>query len=195
VARDSLLHIYNYAFYVFGMSVTKLYIPWIAILVLAGYACVLGMGSLDGEEIGRSFSRRMPRRIVGAYMAFVAVMVGFLWVSRWVKFVREGTIPDMNGSASAYQVIATVDLIFLVPMFVVAGYLLLSQRPWGDVAGRNGAGAGGDLSRGDGGGVRRGVETYAGIAVVVGLDDHCVVNSGLCLARLAVLLVGAKRRG
>jgi hypothetical protein len=39
--------VYNYAFYVFGIPVTRLYLPWIALFVLSGIAFALGMGSLQ----------------------------------------------------------------------------------------------------------------------------------------------------
>ena len=185
--------VYNYAFYVFGISVTKLYVPWIAILVLAGYACVRGMAGLDVEEIGNFFGQGLQRRIVGAYMAFVAVMVGFLWISRWVKFVRTGTVPDVNGSAFAYQVIAAVDLILLVPMFATAGYLLVRRRSWGSVLGVVGLVQGAIYLAVMAAVCVVGWNRTPGSQLWSGWMINCVVNCGLCLAGLLALLVGGKR--
>jgi hypothetical protein len=127
--------VYNYAFYIFGIPVTRLYLPWIAVFVLSGFAFALGMGNLDVEAISRRFSPRTPGKPVAAYLLYVAAMVSFLWISRWVKFLLTGQVPDVNGSQYAYQIIAAVDLSFMVPLQIPAAYLLWRRRPWGYVLG------------------------------------------------------------
>jgi hypothetical protein len=44
-------------------------------------------------------------------------------------------VPEVNGSESAYQIIAAVDLSFMVPLLILAAYLLWRRRPWGYVLG------------------------------------------------------------
>jgi hypothetical protein len=127
--------VYNYAFYVFGIPVTRLYLPWIAVFVLSGFAFALGMGNLDVEAVSRRFSPRTPGKPIAVFLFYVAAMVSFLWISRWVKFLLTGQIPDVNGSQYAYQVIAAVDLSFMVPLQIPAAYLLWRRRPWGYVMG------------------------------------------------------------
>lgn len=125
--------VYNYAFYVFGLHVTKLYLPIIAAFTLSGFAFALGTGNLDVEAIGHRFSPRTPGKLIAAYLFYVAAMVSFLWISQWVKFLLTGHVPDVNGSQFAYQVIAAVDLSFMVPLQITAAYLLWRRRPWGCV--------------------------------------------------------------
>jgi hypothetical protein len=124
---------YNYAFYVFGMPVTKLYLPVIAAFTLSGFALALGMFTLDTEAISRRFSPRTPARLLAVWFLWVAIQVSFLWISQWVKFLTTGHVPDVNGSQSAYQVIAAVDLSFMV--LVPAAYCLWRRHPWGYVLG------------------------------------------------------------
>jgi hypothetical protein len=127
--------VYNYAFYVFGIPVTKLYLPWIGIFVLSGFAFALGMGNLDIKPFASGFSARTPARWIAVYLLYVAAMVSFLWIPQWVKFLATGHVPDVNGSQYAYQVIAAVDLSFMVPLQISATYLLFRRRPWGYVLG------------------------------------------------------------
>ena len=185
--------IYNYAFYVFGISVTRLYVPWIATFVFAAYAFALGLGNLDVEAIHGWFSPRTPRRIVAAFMLFVAVMVGYLWISQWVKFLRTGTVPAVNGSAFAYQVIAAVDLIFLVPIYALAGYLLWRRRPWGDVLGVVALVQGAIYLAVMAAVCVAGWRLAPGSQLWSGWMINCVVNCGLCLAALAGLLIPVKK--
>jgi len=185
--------VYNYAFYVFGIPVTKLYLPWIVIFVLSGLAFALGLGKLDIKSIANRFSSRTPARWIAGYLSYVAVMVSFLWISRWVKFLLTGQVPDVNGSQSAYQVIAAVDLTFLVPLFISAAYLLFRRRPWGYVFGAVA------LVQG---------ATYTAVMAVVcvfgwiltpgshlisGWFINCLVGCTLCLLCLAGLLLCARR--
>ena len=126
---------YNYAFYVFGMPVTKLYLPMIAVFTLAGFALVLGTFNLDAETISRRFSLRTPARLLAVWFLWVAIQVSSLWISRWVKFLATGQVPEVNGSANAYQVIAAVDLSFMVSLLILAAYCLWRRHPWGYVLG------------------------------------------------------------
>ena len=124
---------YNYAFYVFAIPVTVFYLPWIAVFTLSGFALALGLTRLDIASIGRRFGPRTPARLIALYMFYVAVMVGNLWLSQWVKFLATGTVPALNGDPNAYRAIAAVDLSVMVSLLIPAGFLLWKHRPWGYV--------------------------------------------------------------
>ena len=126
---------YNYAFYVFGMPVTKLYLPMIAVFTVSGFALVLGTFNLDAKAVSRRFSPRTPARLLAVWFLWVAIQVSLLWISQWVRFVFTGHVPEVNGSPNAYQVIAAVDLSFMVPLLIPAAYCLWRHRPWGYVLG------------------------------------------------------------
>lgn len=127
--------LYNYAFYIFGISVTRLFVPWIATFAFSAVSVALILLNLDVEAIGRSFSPQTPSRWIAAYLAFAGVMISFLWISQWLKFVFTGHVPEVNGSQDAYHVIAAVDLTFAVPMLISTAWLLFRRRPWGHVLG------------------------------------------------------------
>jgi hypothetical protein len=126
---------YNYAFYVFGLPVTKLYLPLIAIFTLSAFALALGMGNLDVEAIGRRFSSRTPAKSIAVYMLIWAAMVAGLWISQWLKFVFTGNVPEVNGDQNAYRVIAAVDLSLMVSLLIPAACSLWRRRPRGYVLG------------------------------------------------------------
>jgi hypothetical protein len=126
---------YNYAFYVFGMPVTKLYLPLITAFTLSGFALALGIHNLDAEAISRRFSPRTPARILALWFLWVGIQVALLWISQWVRFLRTGQVPNINGSQTEYQVVAAVDLSLMVSVLVAAAYLLWRRRPWGYVLG------------------------------------------------------------
>ncbi len=185
--------VYNYAFYVFGMPVTRLYLPIIAAFALSGFAFVLGMGNLDVESISRRFSPQTPARLIAAYLFYVAVMVSFLWISQWVKFLLTGHVPDVNGSQYAYQVIAAVDLSFMVPLQISAAYLLWRRRPWGYVLGAVALVQGAIYTA-----VMAMVSVFGwiltlGAHLFSGWFINCIVGCTLCLLCLAGLLLNVNR--
>jgi hypothetical protein len=126
---------YNYAFYVFGLPVTGLYLPLIGIFMLSAFALALGMVNLDVEAISRRFGSRTPAKPIAVYMLIWAAMVGGLWISQWLKFVFTGNVPDVNGDQNAYRVIAAVDLCFIASLLIPAACLLWRRRPRGYVLG------------------------------------------------------------
>jgi hypothetical protein len=126
---------YNYAFYVFILPVTKLYLPLIAIFTLSAFALALGLSNLDVEAISRRFSPRTPARPIAVYLLVWAAMVAGLWISQWLKFLFTGTVPQVNGDQNAYRVIAAVDLSFMVSLLIPSACLLWNRRPRGYVLG------------------------------------------------------------
>jgi hypothetical protein len=124
---------YNYAFYVFGIPVTRLYLPWICLFAFSGFALALGMVNLNLEFLVSRISSRSRARWIACFLFYTATMISFLWISQWVKFLATGRVPEVNGSQFAYQIIAAVDLSFMVPMQISAAYLLMRRRPWGYV--------------------------------------------------------------
>jgi len=185
--------VYNYGFYVFGIPVTKLYLPWIALFVLSAFAFALGMGTLDIQSIAARFSARTPARWIAGYMFYVAAMVSFLWISQWVKFLFTGRVPEVNGSQSAYQVIAAVDLSLLVPLFLSAGYLLFRRRPWGYVLGATGLVQGAVYTAVMATVCVFGWKLTPGAHLLSGWFINCVIGCTVCLLCLAGLLLNVKR--
>lgn len=126
---------YNYAFYVFALPVTRLFVPLIAVCTLSGFALALAMGNSNAKAIATSFSPRAPVKAIAIYMWYVGVMVGFLWVSQWVRFVLTGNVPDVNGDQHGYTAIAAVDLMLMVSLLFPAAWWLWRRRPWGYLLG------------------------------------------------------------
>jgi hypothetical protein len=185
--------VYNYAFYVFGIPVTKLYLPWIALFALSGLAFALGVSNLDIRSIASRFGSRTPARLVAGFLFYTAAMISFLWISQWVRFLATGHVPDVNGSQFAYQVIAAVDLSLMVPLQISAAYLLFRRRPWGYVFGSVALVQGAVYTAVMATICVFGWKLTPGSHLVSGWFINCVVSCALCLLFLAWLLLSVKR--
>jgi hypothetical protein len=186
--------VYNYAFYVFGIPVTRLYLPWISLFVLSGIAFVLGIGNLDVEPFAGGFSSRTPARWIAVFLFYTATMISFLWISQWVKFLASGRVPEVNGSQFAYQVIAAVDLSFMVPMQITAACLLFRRRPWGYVLGSVALVQGAIYTAVMATICVFGWKLAPGLQLYSHWFISCVVSCALCLVCLAGLLLGVRSR-
>jgi hypothetical protein len=185
--------LYNFAFYVFGIPVTRLYLPWIALFTLSGFALVLGLGNLDVEAIARRFSPRTPTRWIAGYLFVAAALVSFLWISLWVKFLVTGHVPEINGSQEMYKVVAVVDLSFMVSLMIPAAYFLWTRRPWGYVLGVMISVQGAAYNAVMGLICLFGWMRTSGSHLFSGWFINCIFGCTLCLLCLAALLLNVKR--
>lgn len=125
--------LYNFAYYVFGAPVNKLFLVYLGLFTLPAFALVFGLTSLHVVGLSRKFRAKTPVKWVSAYMLLWAALVGGTWISQWLRYVVTGRIPQVNGSENAYKLIAAVDLSMLVAVLAPAAIWLWKRRPWGYV--------------------------------------------------------------
>ena len=123
--------LYNYAFYLFGVPVSKLFPVFVGLFTFSAFALVFGMANLNLEKAGHQFTAKTPARTIAGWMFFLAIMVGRVWMVPWLKFALYGVSPRVYDSEDAYRVIATVDLVFMVSLLFPTAYWLWRRRPLG----------------------------------------------------------------
>ncbi len=127
---------YNYAFYLFGAAFNELFLIYVAAFSLSLGALILGLAAVDAAAVARLFRERTPVRGIAAYMFFIAVFLGFNWMSRALGFLTSGRIPqDILNSGLPTAIVYAIDLSLLVPALGWVGALLWKRRPWGYVLG------------------------------------------------------------
>lgn len=125
--------IYNYAFYLVGAPVNKLFPAYSGLFSLSVFALVFVLRSSIVEQIGERLRARTPARPIAAYMFSSGALVGGFWLFQWLKFCVTGEVPQVSGKEDDYRMIAGIDLTFLLPLVLPAAYWLWRRRPWGYV--------------------------------------------------------------
>jgi hypothetical protein len=125
--------LYNYAFYLLGVPVSKLFPVFVGLFTFSAFALVFGVAGLDMEKVGRQFTAKTPARTIAAWMFFLGLMITRVWMVPWLKFALYGVSPRVYDSENAYRVIATVDLVFMVSLLFPTAYWLWKRRPLGFV--------------------------------------------------------------
>lgn len=122
--------LYTYASYSFLIVYNPLYLVYVLIMILSFYSFILSMNHMNKSGIMNNFSEKLPVKSMGRFMWIVAVMLGGLWLGRILPTVMNGTAP-INLEHYSTLGIQTLDLGFVVPASLVAGYLLSKRNKWG----------------------------------------------------------------
>jgi hypothetical protein len=121
--------VYNYAYYLFGAALNAFFPLYAALFVMPVFALILALGRIDAGALAGHFAAGMPRRWIAGYMLFTGIGLALAWTAQWAAYVFAGTVPSIG--AEPFQLIAAMDLTFMVPWFVVGAVLLLRRDAWG----------------------------------------------------------------
>jgi hypothetical protein len=126
--------IYNYSYYLFGAALNSFFLIYAALFTFSMYSLVFGLVFIDYNKIEKSFKKKTPVKGISIFMILLAITLGGAWIVQWVNFVITSTPPQiMINLNSANNLVATLDLTFVVPLCFVAAYNLWQRRPIGYV--------------------------------------------------------------
>lgn len=116
---------YAYGIYAIEQIYTPFYLLYLAVVALSFYGLAYALTSLQAaawEELSVS-----PALRIGAagYGILVAVVFNVLWISQLVPLLRVGNRIEYTFS------VYIIDLVFIMPAFVVAAVLALQRRALG----------------------------------------------------------------
>lgn len=127
---------YNYGFYLFGAAFNGHFLLYVTLFILPVLALIAGLVDLDMEQVRSDMPRRTILRAVGTYMLLWGLMLGALWSSQAVAYLRDGTLPELlEITGQPVHLIAAMDLTLVVPFFLLAGWWLWHGNAWGVVLG------------------------------------------------------------
>jgi hypothetical protein len=128
--------VYDYAFFVFGAAFNEFFLIYVALFTLSMLALLFALPGVDVQEIKREFKDSTPVKWISAYMLFIAVFLGGMWIAQSLSFVTSGVIPQsIQDSGHPTGVVYALDLSLLVPGMVLGAIWLWQRRPWGYVLG------------------------------------------------------------
>lgn len=125
---------YNYSFYAFGAQWNDWFLLHVAAFVCSLYGMVLLAATLDVEAVGQALTRRVPRRSVAAYTAFVGVILAGLWSYLSLRYAITGELDTGTTPRDAMHLVFALDLTLMAPALVLSAVLLWRRNVWGLVA-------------------------------------------------------------
>lgn len=121
--------IYNYAFYMLGAALNAMFPLYIALFVVAFVALISEFTSGQIARLADAFSPSTPVRLLGGYLAGVALSLSAVWLVMWGLHVFAGR--PAPGSPEVFRLVAALDLGFMVPALATGGVLLWRRQPLG----------------------------------------------------------------
>jgi hypothetical protein len=87
------------------------------------------MTSFDMKTLPDHFPVQLPRRWIAALLFGMASFLTLLWLGVTLKPILQNQIAALDNTTTF--VIQAMDLVFIVPLAVLAGILLLHRSAWG----------------------------------------------------------------
>lgn len=120
---------YNYAYLMYGASLNPLFPLLVGLFVGSVWTLVLAVSTADVRAIAGRLDRRGPRRVAAAYAGLTGVGLAIAWLAQWAAFVFAAKVPSIG--EGPFRLVASMDLSYMVPTFIVGAVLLWRGRPWG----------------------------------------------------------------
>ena len=118
---------YGYGIYAMEQVYTALYPLYLAILALSFYTLALSLASLDHTAIEDLSLPPVVRYGSAAYGIFIAVIFNIIWIGQLIPLLR--THDRIENTFSVF----VIDLVFIMPSFVITAYLTTRNRALGIV--------------------------------------------------------------
>jgi hypothetical protein len=118
---------YAYGIYAIEQIYTALYPLYLAILALTFYTMALSLASLDRPAIKALKLPSAVRYASSGYGVLIAIMFNIIWISQLIPLLR--TYDRIENTFSVF----IIDLVFIMPSFVITAYLTIRERALGIV--------------------------------------------------------------
>jgi hypothetical protein len=125
---------YTYTGAAFAYGFNLLFPVYVALFALTGAALIAGLSGISTAAFHAAFGPGTPRRGVGVFLLFMALVLCLLWSSQIIPFYTQDKLPEMIERANTPTVFVYVlDLGVVVPLSVLAAVWLWQDRAWGHV--------------------------------------------------------------
>jgi hypothetical protein len=122
---------YGYAHLSIGTPLNAMFLIYLCVLTLAGFAMLDGLLRVDVAATAPSFTR-LPRRATAWFLAIAAIAVAALWLSE-IVVALPGGLPTNIGLAELPNPTWVLDLGWIIPSSLAAAVMLRRRHPAGPV--------------------------------------------------------------
>ena len=125
-----ILGLLGYLFYAYGIYVIErvysiFYYLYLAIFSLSFWTIIYSLAQLPGETLSRVSLPRGMRQVSAGFSLFIALVFIGLWTSQLFPLIQQGQKIEF------FYSIYILDLCFIMPAFLIVGFLLLQRKALG----------------------------------------------------------------
>jgi hypothetical protein len=124
--------VYTYVMYALAIQFNPLFLVYVALLGCSLYALIGGLATTDFARIKARFSRGTPVKAVSIFLAVVAVLFYFVWLSEDVPALLAGEVPQgVIDSEAPTDIVHVLDMAWILPAMVLTTIWLWRGRALG----------------------------------------------------------------
>ena len=124
--------VYTYLSYALAIEFNSLFLVYVALLGLSLYTLIGGLATADFTGVKARFTGRTPVKAVSIFLAVVAVLFYFMWLSEDIPALLAGEVPQGVIEAEApTDIVHVLDMALLLPANVLTAIWLWRRRAQG----------------------------------------------------------------
>ena len=125
--------IYNYAYYLFGAALNELFILYVVLFICAIVNIIIKLGNIKINDFKEYFNTEKSTIIISILYLFIGVGLGIVWIGMWLSYIYfNGKLPL---EPEAFKLVASLDLVIIVPAMIISGISLLQKQSIGYLLG------------------------------------------------------------
>jgi hypothetical protein len=124
--------VYTYTVAAFDVRFNSLFLVYVSLLGCSLYALIGSLATVDMQDIRKRFTQKTPVKAVSIYLAILAALFYFLWLSEIISALMEGVIPKSvvdNGTPT--NAVHVLDTAWILPAFGITAAGLWRRQPLG----------------------------------------------------------------
>lgn len=126
--------VYQYG-YTFAYGWNRLFLIYLVLLALSGFTIARALIAVDAGAVAANFDETAPTRAVSTYLWVVGAGLGVMELAQIVPTLFTGDKPQIVlDTGHPTSPVFILDLGLIVPLMILAGSWLRSNRPWGYIA-------------------------------------------------------------
>ncbi len=124
--------VYTYVVAAFDSSFNSFFLVYVALLGCSLYALIGGLVTSNMASIKEDFTEKTPVKAVSIYLAVLAVLFYFLWLSEIIPALVAGAIPQsIQDNGTPTNAVHVLDMAWILPAFGIAALSLWRKQPLG----------------------------------------------------------------
>lgn len=124
-----ITNIYSYVIYCFAVHFNFLFLIYCVILGLSNFSVIYFFVTYRTEDFKSWFTEKVPTKIIGIFLIFLAIMFAVLWLSEDLPAVLINDVPKSIIEAGLItNPVHVLDYTFYLPLIFIAGFMIFKKK-------------------------------------------------------------------
>jgi hypothetical protein len=124
--------VYTYVVATFDVEFNSLFLVYVALLGCSLYALIGGLVTAKMAGIKAGFSKEALAKAISIYLAILAILFYFMWLSEIIPALMAGKIPQsVQANGTPTNAVHVLDMAWILPAFCITAFSLWRKQALG----------------------------------------------------------------